>query len=116
VEVKIGGKIGLTEVAAKEVLKIAVDQSVKANIRVQVQGGGCSGFKYGLAFEEPAAYDEENDLKFQQYGVDIVVDKKSLLYLNGTTIDFYEDLSKRGFAFNNPNATKTCGCNESFSV
>tara|TARA_Y100000034_G_C6902819_1_gene417980 strand:+ start:1128 stop:1691 length:564 start_codon:yes stop_codon:yes gene_type:complete len=115
-EVKIDAQVGLTEVAAKEVKKAAKDQGMSARIRVQVQGGGCSGFQYGLAFEEPDAFDEKNDVKFQEHDVDIVVDKKSLLYLDGTTIDFHEDLSQRGFAFDNPNATKSCGCGQSFQA
>lgn len=83
------------------------------NIRVLVQGGGCSGLMYDLKFD---AQIEEADQVFEDNGVKILVDKKSLLYLLGTTLDFSDGLNGKGFQFINPNATRTCGCGESFAV
>jgi iron-sulfur cluster assembly protein len=67
-----------------------------------------------LGFDQK--YDEKTDAKYDCFGINVVVDKKSALYLDGTTVDFYEGLEKRGFTFENPNATKTCGCGSSFST
>ncbi len=108
--------ITLTERAAKEVQKILVDQKMEPAtlLRVGVAGGGCSGFQYALGFD--ASFDAAKDAKYDQHGVSMVVDKKSALYLDGTTIDFFEGLEKRGFTFENPNATKTCGCGSSFQA
>jgi iron-sulfur cluster assembly protein len=108
--------VSLTERAAKEVQKIIVDQKMEANtlLRVGVAGGGCSGFQYSLGFDQK--YDDKADSKFDCHGVTVVVDKKSALYLDGTTVDFYEGLEKRGFTFDNPNATKSCGCGSSFQA
>ncbi len=105
----------VTEGAAKEILKIQEEQKLDdAIIRVNVAGGGCSGLKYELSFIEKSNI-EEKDETFEHHGVSVVVDKKSLVYLDGTTLDWYSDLSKRGFTFNNPNSTRSCGCGESFS-
>lgn len=83
------------------------------NIRVLVEGGGCSGLMYDLKFD---ATIEEADQVFEDKGIKILVDKKSLLYLLGTTLDFSDGLNGKGFQFINPNATRTCGCGESFAV
>lgn len=108
--------IVLTERAASEVKKIMQDQKVPAGamLRVGVSGGGCSGFTYALHFDEK--FDLKMDNKAEQFGVPVVVDKKSDLYLDGTTVDFYEGLEKRGFTFENPNAVKSCGCGSSFQA
>ena len=82
-------------------------------IRVAVEGGGCSGLMYDLAFD---ASEQPNDHVFEDKGVKIFVDKKSLLYLIGTELDYSDGLNGKGFQFKNPNATRTCGCGESFSV
>ena len=82
-------------------------------IRVSVQGGGCSGLMYDLEFDSKQL---ENDHVFEDKGVKIFVDKKSLLYLLGTELDFSDGLNGKGFQFKNPNASRTCGCGESFSV
>ena len=103
--------IKLTEAAAAEVKKAKEDDSY---LRIAVQGGGCSGFEYKLTLE--LEYDEQKDTLSHQHGVDVIVDNKSALYLEGTTLDYYTDISKRGFVFNNPNATKSCGCGSSFQV
>jgi iron-sulfur cluster assembly protein len=108
--------VSLTERAAKEVKKIIEDQKMEPStlLRVGVAGGGCSGFQYSLGFDQK--YDEKADSKYDCHGVSLVVDKKSALYLDGTTVDFYEGLEKRGFTFENPNATKSCGCGSSFQA
>ena len=82
-------------------------------IRVGVTSGGCSGLEYVLKFDNKK---EETDQVFEDNGVKIVVDKKSILYLAGTTLDFSGGLNGKGLVFNNPNASRTCGCGESFSL
>jgi iron-sulfur cluster assembly accessory protein len=108
--------ISLTESAASEIKRV-MDEQDSAElkyVRVGVVGGGCSGFQY--AFDFTNSYDEAQDVVSEQHGVGVVVDKKSDLFLDGTTIDFYSGLDKRGFTFNNPNAVKSCGCGSSFSA
>lgn len=83
------------------------------NIRVSVKGGGCSGLMYDLDFDSNFT---PTDQTFEDKGIKILVDKKSLLYLIGTTLDFSDGLNGKGFQFINPNASRTCGCGESFSV
>lgn len=87
--------------------------SQEAFVRVGVAGGGCSGLTYELKFDSE---DREGDHVFEDQGVKVVVDTKSFLYLYGTTLDFTDGLNGKGFQFNNPNATRTCGCGESFGV
>jgi len=82
-------------------------------IRVGVKSGGCSGLSYDMDFVEKA---EDGDQLFQENGIKILVEKKSLLYLIGTTLEYSGGLNGKGFSFNNPNASKTCGCGESFSL
>jgi iron-sulfur cluster assembly protein len=82
-------------------------------IRVGVKGGGCSGLMYDLTFDNK---ENESDKTFEDNGVKVVVDKKSFLYLIGTTLDFSGGLNGKGFVFVNPNADRTCGCGESFSL
>lgn len=82
-------------------------------IRVGVEGGGCSGLSYKLEFDNVS---REGDQVFEDKGIKIAVDKKSFLYLVGTELDYTGGLNGKGFVFNNPNAARTCGCGESFSV
>lgn len=82
-------------------------------LKVIVKGGGCSGFTYDLSFDNQIT---ENDEVFEDNGMKIVTNKPSLLYLIGTTLEFSDGLNGKGFTFNNPNATRTCGCGESFAV
>jgi iron-sulfur cluster assembly protein len=82
-------------------------------IRVGVEGGGCSGLMYQLTFDSKI---KETDKEFESNGVKVVVDKKSFLYLVGTTLDYSGGLNGKGFVFKNPNAERTCGCGESFSL
>ncbi len=83
------------------------------NVRVSVKGGGCSGLMYDLDFDDKI---HSADQVFEDKGVKILVDKKSLLYLLGTVLDFSDGLNGKGFQFINPNASRTCGCGESFAV
>lgn len=108
--------ITLSEKAAKEIQRVMSEQSMPAEtmLRVGVAGGGCSGFQYSLGFD--GNVDASKDTTAEQHGVKVVVDKKSALYLDGTTVDFYDGLEKRGFTFDNPNAVKSCGCGSSFSA
>ena len=105
--------VTLTERAAGEVKRIIEEQKFEDEmvLRVGVTGGGCSGFSYALGFDK--TYDDKADSKYDCHGVSLVVDRKSALYLDGTTVDFYEGLDKRGFTFENPNAVKSCGCGSS---
>jgi iron-sulfur cluster assembly protein len=82
-------------------------------VRVGVKSGGCSGLSYDLKFDRNQA---ESDKLFEDNNVKIVVDKKSFLYLVGTTLEYSGGLNGKGFVFNNPNANRTCGCGESFSL
>lgn len=107
----------LSEGAAKEIKKIIAEQGLpedKTRLRVGVRGGGCSGFSYllDLVEEEPAETDEQ----MESNGVKILIDDKSNLYLDGTEIDFRDEVMGRGFVFKNPNATSSCGCGSSFSA
>ncbi|MFM7041590.1 MAG: HesB/IscA family protein [Planctomycetaceae bacterium] len=106
----------ITEKAASEVKKIIADQRLDPAtlLRVGVAGGGCSGFSYSLGFD--TQFDPKSDTKSDQHGVAVVVDKKSDLFLDGTTLDFHEGIDKRGFTFDNPNAKKSCGCGSSFQA
>ena len=108
--------INLTERAAKEVKKVLEEQNQpnETMLRVRVVGGGCSGFSYDLKFDDQ--FDEKMDSKYLHHDVTVVVDKKSALYLDGTTVEYYEGLEKRGFTFDNPNAVKSCGCGSSFQA
>ncbi len=106
----------LTEKAAAEVKKIITEQNVEngSMLRIGVTGGGCSGLNYDLRFD--SNFDATNDNRLEQHGVTIIVDKKSELFLDGTTVDFYESIEARGFQFHNPNAVKSCGCGQSFQA
>jgi len=108
--------VNITERAAEEIKRVISDKSMpqETALRIGVAGGGCSGFQYSLGFD--TAMDEVKDLVTEQHGIRVAVDKKSDLFLDGTTIDFYDGLEKRGFTFDNPNAVKSCGCGSSFSA
>lgn len=107
--------ISITPRAISEVKRIIDEQSLPEGtaLRLGVKGGGCSGFSYTLGFDDRVA---EVDQTFVNEGIQVVCDPKSFLYLSGTELDFEESLMGRGFKFGNPNATKSCGCGESFSV
>ena len=108
--------IELTETAAREVNTIIEQQELDREnvcLRVGVKGGGCSGFSYVLDLSEKQ---RDTDELFEMHGVKIVCDPKSYLYLNGTNIDFKDEIMGRGFVFSNPTATSSCGCGSSFSA
>ena len=106
--------INITESAKNQAIKLMTDDGkIDHFIRVGVQGGGCSGLMYELGFDNEL---KETDKVFEVEGVKIVVDKKSFLYLVGTTLDFSGGLNGKGFVFVNPNADRTCCCGESFSI
>jgi len=102
----------LTEKAAREVKELMTKESLEGyGLRVSVAGGGCSGLSYRLVFEKEAG---QSDRVFEHHGVRVIVDSKSYLYLNGTTLDYSDGLNGTGFVFQNPNAQGTCGCGTSF--
>jgi iron-sulfur cluster assembly protein len=106
----------LTTRAAQEVKTILEQQNLPAEttfLRLGVKGGGCSGFNYSLDLTDAKG---EMDEEFDSEGIKLVCDPKSYLYLNGTELDFKDEIMGRGFVFNNPNATHTCGCGSSFSA
>lgn len=107
--------VTLTEAAAAEIKRVIEEQSFTEKIlRIGIAAGGCSGFQYSLTFDD--SYDEAKDHVSEQHGVKLAVDKRSDLHLDGTTLDFYSGLEKRGFTFDNPNVVKSCGCGSSFSA
>lgn len=107
--------VTVTEIAKSKIVELKEKEGKTDNhgIRVAVEGGGCSGLMYDLQFD---AEQKPTDHIFEDKGIKIFVDKKSLLYLIGTELDFSDGLNGKGFQFKNPNATRTCGCGESFSV
>ncbi|MBI2479046.1 MAG: iron-sulfur cluster assembly accessory protein [Planctomycetota bacterium] len=106
----------LTATAAKEVNRVREEQKFEPEVflRIGAAAGGCSGYSYQLEFDK--AFDAAKDDEYEYHGVKVVVDKKSALLLEGTTVDWYEGLDQRGFKFDNPNVTKSCGCGSSFQV
>ncbi|WP_010177894.1 HesB/IscA family protein [Aquimarina agarilytica] len=108
--------IKVSDIAKKKVVSLMEEEGFNAQndfVRVGVKSGGCSGLSYDLKFDNVAA---EEDKVFEDNGVRIIVDKKSFLYLVGTTLEYSGGLNGTGFVFNNPNASRTCGCGESFSL
>jgi len=105
--------VSLTEAAATKVKQLLADETDVGVLRIAIQGGGCSGFQYGLGFDTGAA---EGDLEFEQYGVTVVVDPFSAPYLQGAEVDYVDSIQAAGFAVNNPNAVASCGCGHSFQV
>ena len=107
--------ITVTENAKNHAIELIKAENRPADtfIRVGVEGGGCSGLSYKLEFDNQK---KDGDQMFEDKGIKIVVDRKSFLYLVGTELEFTGGLNGKGFVFNNPNASRTCGCGESFSV
>jgi len=107
--------VAISEKAAEKIKYFAQKDGITDNvgIRVAVKGGGCSGLTYDLTITDKEL---ESDKIVEQYGVKDMVDKKSYIYLVGTELEFSDGLNGKGFIFQNPNATKTCGCGTSFSV
>jgi iron-sulfur cluster assembly protein len=107
--------ITVTENAKNHAIDLIREENRPADtfIRVGVEGGGCSGLSYKLEFDNAM---REGDQQFEDKGIKIVVDRKSFLYLVGTELEYTGGLNGKGFVFNNPNASRTCGCGESFGV
>lgn len=107
--------IKVSESAKEQVARLIAEEQHPTGsfVRVGVQGGGCSGLMYQLTFDTTL---NEGDQVFEDNGVKVVVDKKSLLYLIGTELEYSGGLNGKGFVFKNPNANRTCGCGESFSI
>jgi iron-sulfur cluster assembly protein len=106
--------VRLTDRAAAEVRRIAANKQIGAEyaLRVGVKGGGCSGMSYILGYDTR----REHDLEFEENGVAVVMDRRQGLYLMGAVVDYHDGLDARGFVFDNPNATTTCGCGSSFAA
>ncbi|NNK81995.1 MAG: iron-sulfur cluster assembly accessory protein [Flavobacteriaceae bacterium] len=108
--------IKVSETARQKIVQLMSEDGFNASTdytRVGVKSGGCSGLSYDLSFDKEL---QEDDKVFEDNGVKIIVDKKSFLYLVGTTLEYSGGLNGTGFVFNNPNANRTCGCGESFSL
>lgn len=107
--------ITVSDTAKKQAEKLMKKEGTGSEsfIRVGVKGGGCSGLTYEMSFDNEL---KESDQVFEHNGLKVVCDKKSMLYLAGTELDYTGGLNGKGFAFNNPNASRTCGCGESFSI
>ncbi|HEY2380392.1 MAG TPA: iron-sulfur cluster insertion protein ErpA [Terriglobia bacterium] len=105
----------LTKKAEEKVREIMSEQPEPyAGLRIQVVGGGCSGFQYRMGFDKN--FNDQSDAVFEFEGLKVFVDKQSLLYMEGAEVDYVEGLHGAGFKFNNPNSTGSCGCGSSFSV
>ena len=109
--------VKMTERAVTEIKRVMDENGVGHEdhcVRIGVKAGGCSGFQYSFGFDDAANAAE--DYVSEQHGVKLAINKMHELHLAGTEIDFYEDLDRRGFVFNNPNVTRSCGCGSSFSA
>ncbi len=109
-----GDPVNLTSRAAKQVKKIRENEKIDDHLflRVAVEGGGCAGLNYKLGFD----FKNDEDQLFESEGLDIVIDPRHLMYLEGIVIDYPDGLDARGFTFDNPNASDNCGCGASFAV
>ena len=107
--------LSVTPAAAEKIKELMAEEPAgeAAVLRVAVQGGGCSGFQYGLGFDRGA---QEGDIEFEAHGVPVVVDPFSAPYLQGAEVDYVDTIQQSGFAINNPNAVSSCGCGHSFQV
>jgi len=105
----------ITNIAKNKLLSLMSEEgfSDSSFVRIGVETGGCSGLSYKLNFDKSI---NENDKLIESNGVKVIIDKKSFLYLIGTTLNYFGGLNGKGFVFENPNANRTCGCGESFSV
>lgn len=109
-----GPPVSLTERAARQVRKIRDDEALDEDLRlrVAVEGGGCSGLSYKLGFDHKS----DDDEVLVSQGIEIIVDSKHMMYLKGISVDYPDGLDARGFTFDNPNASETCGCGSSFAT
>lgn len=111
----VRSEVTISERAATEIKRSMEENRIPetAGLRMGVKGGGCSGFSYMLGFDETS---RENDIVVNSNGIRVFIDEKSLPYLLGATLDYQDGLNGKGFTFENPNATRTCGCGHSFSA
>jgi iron-sulfur cluster assembly protein len=105
--------LSVTAAAADKIRQLMAEETDVSVLRVAIQGGGCSGFQYGLGFDRAAV---EGDIEFEAHGVPVVVDPFSAPYLQGAEVDYVDTIQQSGFAINNPNAVSSCGCGHSFQV
>ena len=105
--------VSLTPAAAAKISALLAGEEDVSVLRVAIEGGGCSGFQYGLGFDRGA---QEGDHEFECEGVTVVVDPFSAPYLAGATVDYLETIKESGFKIDNPNAVSSCGCGQSFQV
>ena len=109
----MSGSITISERAAKRISQIIAKEESNKVLRISVSGGGCSGFQYGFDLEQSQ---KDDDLVFEKGGVKVIVDTVSILYMDGSEVDFVDDLIGASFQVKNPNATASCGCGTSFSL
>jgi iron-sulfur cluster assembly accessory protein len=105
--------LSVTPAAAEKIKQLMAEETDVTVLRVAIQGGGCSGFQYGLGFDRGPV---EGDVEFEAHGVPVVVDPFSAPYLEGAEVDYVDSIQQSGFAINNPNAVSSCGCGHSFQV
>jgi iron-sulfur cluster assembly protein len=110
---RVDNLVSLTPAAAEKIRALMADEADVSVLRVAIEGGGCSGFQYGLGFDHGA---QEGDLELECEGVKVVVDPFSAPYLRGARVDYLETIQESGFKIDNPNAVSSCGCGHSFQV
>ena len=113
IQERTGSIVSLTPAAAAKIRDLMATEEDVSVLRVAIEGGGCSGFQYGLGFDRGA---QEGDHEFDCEGVSVVVDPFSAPYLKGATVDYLETIQESGFKIDNPNAVASCGCGHSFQV
>ena len=104
--------ITLSDAAVEKIHALMADENAERGLRIKVIGGGCSGLSYKMDLDE----ERKGDRTFERDGARVIVDRKSYLYLNGTELDYSDDLMQSGFNLSNPNVSRSCGCGASFSV
>ena len=104
--------VSITKNAADKIISLLDEENPGMKMRLSISGGGCSGFQYGFEFDSDYG---DDDIIFNENGAELVVDKVSIMYLNGSIVDFEDKLMESSFKVNNPNAASSCGCGTSFS-
>ena len=110
---RVDNLVSLTPAAASKILALMAEERDVSVLRVAIEGGGCSGFQYGLGFDRGS---QEGDVEYHCEGVTVVVDPFSAPYLRGASVDYLETIQESGFKIDNPNAVSSCGCGHSFQV
>lgn len=109
----MSGSITISARAAKKISQIIAKEETSKVLRISVSGGGCSGFQYGFDLE---AAEKDDDLVFEKDGIKVIIDTVSIMYMDGSEVDYVDNLIGASFQINNPNATASCGCGTSFSL